>query len=264
MPYVQKTYKWYNQKGPLGQKKMEYNANNLYDYFCKTYGYTKNALAGMLGNMQYESTINPACWQGWKTNPASRTLIRPGNIIRIPPTEDAYWKKFTYAGDGFGLVQWTQQKKFLGWFFAEATHTTTYAGGNWYHYQSLIDYNYQFNRQTGLYEYITSSDTPNTLNSWAYSYELYRLIWEIDNDQQWDSNLYHQTFAEFMHSTEPAYNLGVKFLHAYERPAEYHDEVRGAAARKWYEFLGGTNPGVFYVWQAASKPYWMGGKSTHW
>lgn len=51
-------------------------------------GWTKNAIAGILGNMQSESTINPGIWQS----------LDEGNMNM-----------------GFGLVQWTPASKYINW-----------------------------------------------------------------------------------------------------------------------------------------------------
>lgn len=50
-------------------------------------GWTKNAVAGMLGNMQKESTINPGIWQNLNPDPSL----------------------------GWGLVQWTPSTNFTEW-----------------------------------------------------------------------------------------------------------------------------------------------------
>ena len=46
----------------LGDDQMETNAEYIYNYLKKK-GFTKNAICGILGNMNSESTINPAVWQ---------------------------------------------------------------------------------------------------------------------------------------------------------------------------------------------------------
>lgn len=51
-------------------------------------GWTKNAIAGMLGNMQVESTINPGIWQN----------LQEGNMSL-----------------GYGLVQWTPATVYTSW-----------------------------------------------------------------------------------------------------------------------------------------------------
>ena len=64
----------------LTQSEMEGNAWEVYSFFAGR-GWTRNAIAGILGNMQTESNINPGLWQSLKEH--------------------------NYSG-GFGLVQWTQ------------------------------------------------------------------------------------------------------------------------------------------------------------
>lgn len=63
------------------------NAQYIMNYFTAL-GWTKNAICGMLGNMQRESTMNPGLWEG----------LQEGN----------------YSG-GYGLVQWTPATNFTNW-----------------------------------------------------------------------------------------------------------------------------------------------------
>jgi hypothetical protein len=58
-------------------------------------GWTKNAISGLLGNLQTESTINPGIWQGLNSY-----------------DHDPY---STVSGAGYGLVQWTPFNKFTIW-----------------------------------------------------------------------------------------------------------------------------------------------------
>ncbi|MGB8455991.1 MAG: phage tail tip lysozyme [Anaerocolumna sp.] len=71
----------------LTQSQMAVNAQYILDYF-RVKGWTKNAVCGMLGNMQTESTINPGIWQGLHENNMS---------------------------GGFGLVQWTPATNYINW-----------------------------------------------------------------------------------------------------------------------------------------------------
>lgn len=66
---------------------MKVNAQYILDYL-RDKGWTKNAICGMLGNMQTESTINPRIWQSLNANNTS---------------------------GGFGLVQWTPATKYINW-----------------------------------------------------------------------------------------------------------------------------------------------------
>ena len=66
---------------------MQNNAHLIYNYFTGK-GWTLNAIAGMLGNMQRESTINPGVWQNLDTS---------------------------YVSGGYGLVQWTPSTNVTTW-----------------------------------------------------------------------------------------------------------------------------------------------------
>lgn len=71
----------------LSTAQMTDNAQYILDYLLDK-GWTKNAICGMLGNMQRESTINPGIWQN----------LDSGNTSL-----------------GFGLVQWTPASKYINW-----------------------------------------------------------------------------------------------------------------------------------------------------
>lgn len=70
----------------LTQAEMETNARYIWNYLGSK-GWSLNAVAGMLGNMQTESTINPGIWEGLNAG----------------------------TGPGFGLVQWTPYTKYTQW-----------------------------------------------------------------------------------------------------------------------------------------------------
>lgn len=71
----------------LTQAEMENNARYIWNYLGSR-GWSMNAIAGMLGNMQTESSINPGIWES----------LESGN-----------------TSGGFGLVQWTPASKLIGW-----------------------------------------------------------------------------------------------------------------------------------------------------
>lgn len=71
----------------LSESEMQQNAAYIWQYLSAK-GWTMNAVAGMLGNMETESTINPAIWQN----------LDAGNTSL-----------------GFGLVQWTPATKLINW-----------------------------------------------------------------------------------------------------------------------------------------------------
>ena len=78
---------YYSGNYYLTQSEMEVNAAYIVNYFLPK-GWTLNAICGMLGNMRYESTINPGIWQN--LNPNNPNL-------------------------GYGLVQWTPSTNFIDW-----------------------------------------------------------------------------------------------------------------------------------------------------
>lgn len=71
----------------LTRAEMLTNGRYICDYLTAR-GWTINAVCGMLGNMQTESTCNPAIWQN----------LDAGNTSL-----------------GFGLCQWTPATKYLNW-----------------------------------------------------------------------------------------------------------------------------------------------------
>lgn len=70
----------------LTHAEMEDNARYIWNYLGVR-GWSRNAVAGMLGNMETESTINPGIWQGLN-----------GGV-----------------GPAFGLVQWDPYTKYTNW-----------------------------------------------------------------------------------------------------------------------------------------------------
>lgn len=78
----------------LSEAEMQNNALIIKDYLSSR-GWSLNAIAGLLGNMESESTINPGIWQN----------LDEGNM-----------------SGGFGLVQWTPATNFTYW-ATETRHT---------------------------------------------------------------------------------------------------------------------------------------------
>lgn len=76
----------YNSSNYLSQLQMQINAIYIYKYLSAK-GWTVNAIAGILGNMEHESAINPGRWEG--------------NSVG--------------KGPGYGLTQWTPYTKYTEW-----------------------------------------------------------------------------------------------------------------------------------------------------
>jgi len=162
---------WNGGNNYLTLAQMTENAQYVLDYLTAA-GWTKNAICGVLGNLETESNINPQLWQG----AAGNTNL------------------------GYGLVQWTPATNLISWCNANS-----------------LDY--------------TQMDS-----------QLQRILWEVDNNQQWIYSA--MTFAEFTQSTDTAYNLAMLFLSKYERPANPNQPARGSQATAWFNLLtAGTGGG---------------------
>lgn len=129
------TYEWIASNRYLDESSMQNNAACTWQYF-RPQGWTRNAVAALCANMQYESTLNPGIWeslQPWPPDPTYR---------------------------GFGLVQWTPYTKITNWL-----------NSNGYEYNSGIG---QCDRilaeSKGQYEqwYATSS-YPMSFTEWTQS-----------------------------------------------------------------------------------------------
>lgn len=77
----------FNQSEPLSENEMKLNADYIFRSLTLK-GWSANAVCGLLGNMQAESTLNPGRWQS--ENVGSTTA-------------------------GYGLVQWTPSTKYTEW-----------------------------------------------------------------------------------------------------------------------------------------------------
>lgn len=87
---------------PLTESEMKVNAKYIYSYLTNE-GWTISAIAGILGNMQAESTINPGRWESEEI--------------------------FNYSR-GFGLVQWTPATKYIEWATANGYNDPSHIDGN--------------------------------------------------------------------------------------------------------------------------------------
>lgn len=127
----------YNSSNALSLEQMKINATYIYNYF-NSKGWTKNAIAGILGNMQSESSINPGRWEG--------------NIVEGEPEKH-----------GYGLVQWTPYTKYTKWVQGDPSTIDNnlsriiYELENNLQWIATSQYNYSFR------EFTKSEDTPYNL-----------------------------------------------------------------------------------------------------
>lgn len=130
------------------------NMNLVYDYFIQR-GWTANAIAGMLGNMMVESSVNP-----WYFEHHTLDWSNPAAIIADT--------------GGMGLTQWTPCRKYYNWAIAENKDPES-----GYTMCDRIKYEEDNNEQWSLDNYgqhtwndfVTSTETPEILARvflWAY------------------------------------------------------------------------------------------------
>lgn len=81
---------YYNDNRPLTKEEMHVNAQYFYQ-LLRDDGWTLNAIAGLFGNAQSESRLNPGAWQNYTDTDA-----------------DADDK-------GYGFVQWTPARDYIAW-----------------------------------------------------------------------------------------------------------------------------------------------------
>lgn len=155
----------------LNLEQMKTNAIFIYNWLGSR-EWTLNAICGLLGNTEVESTHNPGIWQD-----------------------------LTIGTGGYSLVQWTPASKYRNWC-------------------------------------VNNGLQPARMES-----ALSRIIWEVENNEQWVTHSsYPLTFFEFTQSEDSPYELAMTFLHNYEMPENLNQPERGENAEYWYEFLSGEEP----------------------
>jgi hypothetical protein len=133
---------YYSGNRFLTMDEMKVNAQYIYEYLTAI-GWTKNAICGMLGNMQSESTINPAIWQN----------LDEGNLL-----------------GGFGLVQWTPATKYLNWCLENEIEPTQMDSNLQRILYEVINNIQWINPLMTFAEFTLSTDTPYNLGIMFLTY----------------------------------------------------------------------------------------------
>jgi hypothetical protein len=133
---------------------MKVNANYISSYL-QDKGWTLNAIAGLLGNLQHESTINPGRWEGDDVG----------------------------DGPGYGLVQWTPYTKYTEWAPLNGYSDPSVMDGNlariiyefthniqYYATDSYPDTASEFTKSTKLPYYLACAFAFNYERSWVALY----------------------------------------------------------------------------------------------
>lgn len=152
----------------LSLEQMTENAQYILDYLLNE-GWTKNAICGMLGNLQRESTINPGIWQN----------LDSGNTSL-----------------GYGLVQWTPATNYLNWCDSEGLEPSAmdsnlkrilYELENGLQYYSTYEYPESFRNFTK-----STKDVKYLASAFLHNYERAGVSAESErrqNAQYWYDNL---------------------------------------------------------------------------
>lgn len=137
---------FWGESKALTQTQMEKNAGYIFSYL--TYeGWTPQAIAGVLGNMQHESSINPGRWEGDSVG----------------------------SGPGYSLVQWTPYTNYTNWCsdqgLSDPSEMDNALARIIYELENGLQY-YKNNYPYTFREFIKSTDSPYTLAcAFAFDYE---------------------------------------------------------------------------------------------
>lgn len=138
----------FNSSQSLSYEQMKINATYIYNYLSAK-GWSVNAIAGLLGNMQHESSINPGRWQSEDV----------GNVSM-----------------GYGLCQWTPSTKYTSWCtqnkFTDPSTMDANLGRLIYEVENMIQYYATDGYPESFSEFTKSMKSPYYLAcAFAWNYE---------------------------------------------------------------------------------------------
>lgn len=195
---------------------MIHNAGKIRSAF-RSHGWSESAIAGMLGNMQLESTINPAMIQATHRN----VLPNSGADLSDVPNNvminfyGAYWG-YT-SGFGVGMVQWDG-------------YTSTPPAG-----QKLVSFAERYN-----------------LNWYDGDTQVFRIKQEQATNIQWQAQtLYgvNWTWSNYVTNTETPERSAEIWMYCYEVSATGTLPTRQANARYWFDnpASAGIDPWMYFT-----------------
>ena len=194
--------------GELSQKEKEANARYIYDYLTAQ-GWTKNAIAGLLGNIQKESVMNPGAWEEYN------------NVVL-----------------GYGLVQWTKFEdngKFLQQLYPELYGENPDKIARLVNDLAQTDPKKLMDLQLEFLIWSSQSTLPSDKCEWqkeiAHAYlDKYPLQHNTPSQMTWE---------EYISSTCDPGDLALIFHSHYERSGNGAKDLRDRFnyANEWYEYL---------------------------
>lgn len=156
----------FDTSNALSQSQMEVNALYVYSYL-KHEGWSENAIAAVLGNMQAESTINPGRWQG-------------NNVG---------------GGPAYGIVQWDPFTKYTDWATSNGYSDPSEMDSNLARVMYEVKNNIQW-YGTGDYYGMSFEDFSKSTESVKYLATGFLLCYERPADQSESVQVYRGSLAE--------------------------------------------------------------------
>jgi len=156
----------FDTSNALSQSQMEVNALYVYSYL-KHEGWSENAIAAVLGNMQAESTINPGRWQG-------------NNVG---------------GGPAYGIVQWDPFSKYINWATSNGYSDPSEMDSNLARVMYEVKNNIQW-YGTGDYYGMSFEDFSKSTESVKYLATGFLLCYERPADQSESVQAYRGSLAE--------------------------------------------------------------------
>lgn len=195
--------------------RMTENARKIYDYFTAK-GWSLSAIAGMLGNMQLESTFSPALIQStnrWRLPNRAADLSDVSNSVMLN-FYDSYYG-LSNGGFGIGLVQWDG-------------YTSTAPAG-----QKLVSFAERY-----------------SLNWYDGDTQVFRIFREYETNIQWQSARINGTYwywSNYVTNTETPEVSARIWQVCYEVADPGTLTTRQANARYWYDYFE-AHPHEFEPW----------------
>jgi hypothetical protein len=150
----------------LSSEYMNMNAQYIYSYLSAE-GWTLNAIAAILGNMQAESAINPGRWQ---SNDVGNTSL------------------------GYGLVQWTPATKYIDWCSSEGRSDPSEMDNNLARIVWEVANKQQW-RPRGAYSSMSFSEFTKSTESCLTLAKAFLLCYERPKDQSVSKQEYRASLA---------------------------------------------------------------------
>lgn len=185
---------------------MEHNARLIFDYFSAM-NWSLSAIAGMLGNMQVESTLSPAFIQ---SSHRSQLPNSASDLSDVPNNVMLSFYNRNGRGYGIGLVQWDG-------------YTSTSPAG-----QKLVSFAIRYN-----------------LDWFDGDTQLFRILREQETNIQWQKKTIfgiQWTWSNYVNNTRSPEDSSDIWRNCYEVGGDASIQRRRDNARYWYNYFQNEQP----------------------